>query len=84
VYDLYQHWLKQTYRIARLLVAMSSGNEGALAQRNPLEIMLELVKKYSSFAYTQKAHVYGTNGNASNSVTPRVVSPLLYFPKFHF
>lgn len=60
-------------QIARLLIAMSSGNEGALAQRSPLDIMLELVKKYSSFAYTQKAHVNGTNGTASNSVTPRVV-----------
>ncbi|KAG1862517.1 L-aminoadipate-semialdehyde dehydrogenase [Suillus subalutaceus] len=60
-------------QIARLLVATSSGNEGALIQRNPLEIMLELVKKYSSFTYTHKAHVNGTNGAASISVTPRVV-----------
>lgn len=60
-------------QIARLLIAMSSGNEGALAQRSSLEIVLELVKKYSSFAYTQKAHANGTNGTASNSVTPRVV-----------
>lgn len=60
---------------------MSSGNEGALAQRSSLEIVLELVKKYSSFAYTQKAHANGTNGTASNSVTPRVVSSLLHFPK---
>ncbi|KAG1829201.1 L-aminoadipate-semialdehyde dehydrogenase [Suillus variegatus] len=60
-------------QIARLLIAMSSGNEGALAQRSSLEIVLELVEKYSSFAYTQKAHANGTNGTASNSVTPRVV-----------
>ncbi|KAG2036041.1 L-aminoadipate-semialdehyde dehydrogenase [Suillus americanus] len=60
-------------QIARLLVATSSGNEGALARRSSLEIMLELVKKYSSFTYTHKAHVNGTNGAASISVTPRIV-----------
>ncbi|KAG1862520.1 L-aminoadipate-semialdehyde dehydrogenase [Suillus subalutaceus] len=60
-------------QIARLLVATSSGNEGTLARRSSLEIMLELVKKYSSFTYTHKAHVNGTNGAASISVTPRVV-----------
>ncbi|KAG1775414.1 L-aminoadipate-semialdehyde dehydrogenase [Suillus placidus] len=59
--------------IARLLGAIPSGNEGALAQRNPHEIMLELVKKYSSFAYTHKGHVNGTNGAAGSSVIPRVV-----------
>ncbi|KAG2146015.1 putative aminoadipate reductase [Suillus bovinus] len=60
-------------QIARLLIALSSGNEGALAQRNPLEIVLEFVKKYSSFTYTHKADVDGTNGAARNLVTPRVV-----------
>ncbi|KAG1723799.1 putative aminoadipate reductase [Suillus lakei] len=57
-------------QIAQLLVAMSSGNEGALVQRSPLEIVLELVKKYGSFAYPHKT---GANETASSSVTPRVV-----------
>lgn len=60
-------------QIARLLVAMSSGNEGALARRGSLEIMLELVKKYSSFTYTHKPHIDGTNGAENSSVTSRVV-----------
>ncbi|KAG1719306.1 L-aminoadipate-semialdehyde dehydrogenase [Suillus lakei] len=60
-------------QIAQLLVAMSSGNEGALIQRSPLEIVLELVKKYGSFAYPHKTHENGTNEAASSSVTPRVV-----------
>ncbi|KAG2150554.1 L-aminoadipate-semialdehyde dehydrogenase [Suillus clintonianus] len=60
-------------QIARLLVAMSSGKEGALAQQSPREIVLELVKKYSSFAYVNETHVKGTTGAASSSVTPRVV-----------
>ncbi|KAG1808219.1 L-aminoadipate-semialdehyde dehydrogenase [Suillus subaureus] len=60
-------------QIARLLVATSSGNEVVLTRRSSLEIMLELVEKYSSFAYTHKAHVSGTNGAASISVIPRVV-----------
>ncbi|KAG2076388.1 L-aminoadipate-semialdehyde dehydrogenase [Suillus decipiens] len=60
-------------QIARLLVAMYSGNEGTLAQRSPLEIMLELVKKYSSFTYTHKPQVNGGDGAASSSIAPRVV-----------
>ncbi|KAG1732264.1 putative aminoadipate reductase [Suillus paluster] len=59
--------------IAQLLVATSSGNEGALTQRSPLEIVLELVKKYSTFAYTPKTHANGTNGTAKGLVIPRVV-----------
>ncbi|KAG0707371.1 L-aminoadipate-semialdehyde dehydrogenase, partial [Suillus ampliporus] len=59
--------------IAQLLVAMSSGNEGALAQRSSLEFVLELVRKYSSFAYTPKTNTNGTNKTANGSVVPRVV-----------
>lgn len=64
-------------RIAQLLVSLSSGEEAAPAQRSPLEIMLELVQKHSSFAYTPKTCMDETNGAVNGSVT-RVVSPCLY------
>jgi acyl carrier protein len=63
---------------------MCMTDEGAQAQRSPLDTMLELVNTCSSSAHTQKAHVNRTNGTASNPVTSRVVSPLPYFPIFNF
>jgi hypothetical protein len=68
----------KTRRIAQLLVSLSSGEEAVPAQRSPIEIMMELVKKYSSFAYTPKTHaVSGTSGIVNGSVA-RVVSPCSY------
>ncbi|KAJ8588018.1 hypothetical protein M405DRAFT_934390 [Rhizopogon salebrosus TDB-379] len=59
--------------IAQLLISLSSGEEPTPAQISPLEIMLELVKKYSYFAYTPRTHVNGTSGTANGSVTRVVV-----------
>ncbi|OAX43282.1 L-aminoadipate-semialdehyde dehydrogenase [Rhizopogon vinicolor AM-OR11-026] len=59
--------------IAQLLVSLSSGKEAAPAQISPLEIMLELVRKYSYFAYIPNTHVSGANETANGSVSRVVV-----------
>ena len=68
----------KTHRIAQLLVSLSSGEEAVPAQRSPIEIMMELVKKYSSFAYIPKTHAVSETSGVANGSVARVVSPCSY------
>ncbi|KAH7929842.1 putative aminoadipate reductase [Leucogyrophana mollusca] len=60
-------------KIAKLVLALSSGHEHELESRSAQDIMLELVEKYRHFEVPPKTHTNGTNGHLNGSGSSRIV-----------